>query len=64
MALTVVGATITLLAVALINWRYDPEFGRDLRTSLKTGRGDKPLGEQALRAMLKRRNRRQPGSSD
>jgi len=50
--------------VALINWRYDPEFGRDLRTSLKIGRGDKPLGEQALRAMLKRRNRRQLGSSD
>jgi putative membrane protein len=64
MALAVLGATITLLAVALINWRYDPEFGRDLRTSLKTGRGDRPLGEQALRAMLKRRNRRQPGSSD
>ncbi|MHB1187521.1 DUF2238 domain-containing protein [Thiobacillus sp.] len=68
MALAVVGAVITLLIVALIHWRFDPEFGSDLRASLKIGRGDKPLGEEALRTMLKRRNRRgdqrQPGSSD
>jgi putative membrane protein len=59
MALAVVGAAITLLVVALVNWRYDPEFGRDLRASLKIGRGDKPLGEHALRTMLRRKRKRE-----
>jgi putative membrane protein len=57
MALAVVGAAITLLVVALIRWRYDPAFGSDLRASLKIGRGDKPLGEEALRTMLKRKRK-------
>lgn len=52
MALAVVGAAITLLVVALINWRYDPAFGGDLRASLKIGKGDRPLGEVALREMI------------
>lgn len=59
MGLAVVGAAITLLVVALVNWRYDPEFGRDLRASLKIGRGDKPLGEHALRTMLRRKRKRE-----
>ena len=57
MALAVLGALITLLIVALVNWRYDPAFARELRASLTIGRGDKPLGEQALQTMLERKRR-------
>ena len=58
MALAMIGAAISLLVVALINWRYDPAFGGDLRASLKIERGDKPLGEQALLTMLRNRRKR------
>ncbi len=54
MALAAIGAAITLLIVALIHWRHDPAFGRDLRASMAIGRGDPPLGEDALRTMLER----------
>ncbi len=57
MALAVIGAAIALAIVALINWRLDPEFGRDLRGSLKIEPGDRPLGEVALRDLLRRRRR-------
>lgn len=58
MALAMIGAAISLLVVALINWRYDPAFGGDLRASLKIERGDKPLGEQALLTMFRNRRKR------
>jgi putative membrane protein len=57
MVLAVIGAAITLLIVALIRWRYDPAFGSDLSASLKISRDDKPLGEVALREMLKRQRK-------
>lgn len=57
MALALLGATVALAIVALINWRLDPEFGRDLRGSLKIEPGDRPLGEVALRDLLRRRKR-------
>jgi putative membrane protein len=60
MLLAFLGATLTMLIVALINWRYDPEFSADLRASLKIERGDKPLGEEALREMLKNRRNDNP----
>ena len=45
-----------MLVVALINWRLDPDFGAELRASFKIRRGDKPLGEEALREMLKNKH--------
>ena len=54
-----IGAVISLLVVAMVNWRYDPAFGGELRASLKIEHGDRPLGEQALWALL--RNRRKHG---
>lgn len=54
MGLAVIGAAATLLIVALIHWRYDSAFGGELRASLKIEQGDKPMGEQALREMLKK----------
>ena len=53
MLLAFVGSILTMLVVALINWRLDPNFGVELRSSFKIRRGDKPLGEEALREMLK-----------
>ena len=58
MALAVIGAALTLLVVALIHWRYDPAFGSNLRASLTIEQDDKPLGEQALRKMIKNRGER------
>lgn len=58
--LAFLGATLTMLVVALINWRYDPEFSADLRASLKIERGDKPWGEEALLEMLKNRRNDSP----
>lgn len=55
MALATVGAAISLVVVALINWRWDPAFGSELRASLRIEPDDEPLGEQALRAMLAKR---------
>lgn len=42
----------------MVNWRYDPAFGDALRASLKIEHGDKPLGEQALWALLRNRRKR------
>lgn len=55
MLLAVVGAMLAMLVVALINWRFDPAFGAELRASLKIRRGDRPLGEEALKEMLNNR---------
>ncbi len=60
MLLAFVGAILTMLAVAAINWRLDPEFGREMRASLHIRRGDKPLGEEALRELLRKREGREP----
>ncbi len=52
MLLALVGAMLAMFVVALINWRFDPAFGAELRASLKIPHGDRPLGEEALREML------------
>lgn len=52
MLLAAVGATVTMAAVALVHWRYDPAFLSGLRASLRIRRNDAPLGEEALRKML------------
>lgn len=57
MLLAAVGATVTMCAVALVHWRYDPAFARELRASLRIGRGDTPLGEEALQKLLRNRPR-------
>jgi hypothetical protein len=37
---------------------HDPAFGDELRGSLKIKHGDRPLGEQALRTLLRNRRKR------
>jgi putative membrane protein len=45
MALASLGALITMSVVALINSKFDKDFGDEFRKSLGVRDGDKPLGE-------------------
>ncbi len=51
MALASLGALISMCVVALINWKFDKNFGTELRDSL-TPRPIGPLGEARLRELL------------
>ena len=53
MALAALGALITMIVVALINWRFDKHFGDEWRHSLAV-KGQAPLGEVKLRELLNR----------
>lgn len=55
MAVAAIGAAVTMAFTALLNWRLDPQFGRELRDSLNIEPGDRPLGEAALRELFRRR---------
>jgi putative membrane protein len=48
MALATLGGLIAMCVVALINWRFDRNFGDELRQSLSVADGDRPLGERRL----------------
>lgn len=52
MLLAGLGATLAMLLVALVHWRANPDFMRELGDSLKADQDDHPLGEDALEAML------------
>lgn len=60
MLLAAAGAALAMLVVALIHWRYDAGFATELRESLRIRHGDAPLGEDALRELLKNRNHTTP----
>ena len=49
-----IGATITMIVIAIINWKYDKEFMRELKESFKIEEGDVPLGEVRLRELFKK----------
>jgi putative membrane protein len=53
MAMATLGALISMLVVAFINWKFDKNFGAELRDSL-TPRDIGPLGETKLRDLLGR----------
>jgi putative membrane protein len=50
MALASLGALVSMLVVALINWRFDRNFGAEMRDSLTPH--DVALGERKLREMM------------
>lgn len=54
MAAAFVGAAIALGIVAAINWRYDENFWREIRNSLRIPVDDRPLGEVRLRELMRR----------
>ena len=64
MALAALGAILSMTVVALVNWKFDKNFGAELRDSLTVKDGVGPLGEQRLRDLLTQTEReRDPGPS-
>jgi putative membrane protein len=49
------GALITMVLIALVNWRYDPGFWSELRESLRV-KNQMPLGEVRLRELIRTRS--------
>jgi putative membrane protein len=54
MALATLGAVVSMCVVAFINWKFDKNFGAELRDSLSVKDGVGRLGEERLREMLHR----------
>jgi putative membrane protein len=54
MALAGLGALITMLIIAWVNWRYDEQFGAECRESLRV-KNQMPLGEVRLRELIRTR---------
>jgi putative membrane protein len=54
MALASLGALISMCVVAFINWKFDKNFGAELRDSLSVKQHIGPLGEKKLRELLQR----------
>jgi putative membrane protein len=52
MALATLGAVISITIVALINWKFDRNFGTEWRDSLTVKPDVGPLGEQKLRDLI------------
>lgn len=52
MALASLGALISMCAVALINWRFDKNFGAEIRDSLTVKEEVGVLGEKRLRELI------------
>ena len=50
-ALAMLGAVAALSIVAAINWHYNENFWREIRSSLRIPPDDQPLGEIRLRAL-------------
>jgi putative membrane protein len=53
-----IGALGSMLVIAALNWRYNPNFAREMRQSFVIERGDRPLGEVKLREWLSRKSER------
>lgn len=53
MLLAGLGAMLAMLVIALLNWRYNPDFAREMRESLRPPADDVPLGEARLRQWLR-----------
>jgi hypothetical protein len=47
------GGLISMCVVALINWKFDENFGTEIADSLRVIDGDRPLGEFRLAEMRK-----------
>lgn len=54
MALASLGALISMCIVAFINWKFDKNFGAELRDSLTVRKDVGPLGEEKLRELIAR----------
>lgn len=50
-----IGALLAMLVIALINWRYNPDFWPEFGQSFKISRSDEPLGEVRLKEYLRKK---------
>jgi len=53
-----IGALLAMTVIAVINWKLNPDFTREFRSSFRIAKGDRPLGEQRLQEWLRRRRSR------
>ena len=53
-----IGALLAMTVIAVINWKLNPDFIREFRSSFRIAKGDRPLGEQRLQEWLRRRRSR------
>ena len=53
MAMATLGALVSMCVVALINWKFDKNFGTELRDSLSVKTEVGALGEKKLRELLR-----------
>jgi putative membrane protein len=54
MGLAALGAVLTMTIIAIVNWRYDDQFGEEFRDSLRV-KNQMPLGEVRLRELIRAR---------
>ena len=50
-----IGAALAMCIIAVVNWRYNREFLREVKESLVISPGDEPLGEALLKKWLRSR---------
>ena len=62
MTMAGIGALLAMVIIALINWKWNPDFAREFRSSFHIDKGDKPLGEQKLQEWLRRKQNRKLAS--
>jgi len=53
MAMAGIGALLTMIIIALVNWKLNPEFAKEFRLSFRIPSGDRPLGERKLQEWLR-----------
>jgi len=44
-----IGAMLAMFIIAMINWKYNPAFGKELKESFRIRKDDQPLGEELLK---------------
>ncbi len=54
MLMAIIGAIIAMIIIALINWRYNKDFWKEMGDSFRISPHDEPLGEVRLREMMKK----------
>ncbi len=58
MTMAGIGALLAMIIIGIINWKLNPDFVREFRSSFHIEKGDRPLGEQKLQEWLGRRRAR------
>jgi putative membrane protein len=64
MTMAGIGALLAMIIIGVINWKWNPDFGREFREGFRIQKGDRPLGEEKLKEWLRRSRRvkRQDGA--